>query len=68
MSKLLWSLLIVFLSVEYTFGLPNDGNNNDFKCDPNNNVQHFFPDPKNCAKYWECWNGVGTHHTCNSSK
>ena len=25
----------------------------------------FYEDPWNCRKYWECNNGVGTHHICD---
>ena len=71
MSKQFFSLLLVFLSLDCIFAQPKRDNNtlpDDFKCDPDNHVDHFFPDPKNCAKYYECWNGVVTHRICNSSK
>ena len=38
----------------------------DLKCE---DLEHnFFADPDNCIKYFECWNGVATKKTCNSSK
>ena len=38
----------------------------DIPIDCTNN--HFYADPKNCIKYYQCWDGVATHKTCNSSK
>ena len=70
MPKQFLSLLLVFLSLDCIFAQPTRDNNtlpDDFKC-PDNDIEHFFPDPKNCAKYYQCWHGVATHSICPSSK
>ena len=69
MKKLFLSLLLVFLNLDSIFAQPTRDNTtlaDDFKCPDNENG--FFPDPKNCAKYYQCWHGVSTHSICPSSK
>merc|ERR1712038_1962524 len=68
MPKQFLSLLLVFLSLDCIFAQPTRDNNtipDDFKC-PDNDIEHFFPDPKNCAKYYQCWHGLATHSICPS--
>ena len=70
MPKQFLSLLLVFLSLDCIFAQPTRDNNtipDDFKC-PDNDIEHFFSDPNNCAKYYQCWHGVATHSICPSSK
>ena len=77
MPKQFLSLLLVFLSLDCIFAQPTRDNNtlpDDFKC-PDNDIEHFFSDPNNCAKYYQCWPlytnatvSVATHSICPSSK
>lgn len=42
---------------------PDDGD--DFKCP---SPSGYFEDPKNCAKYYQCYDSIAVHHICPKSK